>query len=173
MVKPASEGSTIGVSAAKNTEELKDALGHARRYDHQVFIERFIVGKELTVGILKDEPLPVVEIAPKGGVYDYHAKYTPGMTEYIVPASIGKQEMEEVQRISLKAYHVLGCRGCARVDLLFGQTGEIFVAEVNTLPGMTETSLVPKAAASKGISFPQLIQIILEDASLKIEGGEG
>ena len=173
MVKPASEGSTIGVSAAKNTEELKDALRHARRYDHQVFIERFIVGRELTVGILKDEPLPVVEIAPKGGVYDYHAKYTPGMTEYIVPASIGEQEMEEVQRISLKAYHVLGCKGCARVDLFFDQKGEIFVAEVNTLPGMTETSLVPKAAASKGISFPQLVQIILEDASLKIEGGEG
>lgn len=172
VVKPASEGSTIGVSIIEEKKGLKEALRRAKRYDHQVFIERFIAGKELTVGILRSEPLPVVEIAPKGGFYDYHAKYTPGMTEYILPARISEQERGKAQRLSLKAYQVLGCSGCARVDLLLGEGGEIFVTEVNTLPGMTETSLVPKAAAYDGISFPELVEIILEEASLKIEGGE-
>ncbi|MBW2039319.1 MAG: D-alanine--D-alanine ligase [Deltaproteobacteria bacterium] len=172
VVKPASEGSTIGVTIAEDKKGLEEALRRARRYDQQILIERFIVGKELTVGILKGEPLPVVEIAPKDGFYDYQAKYTPGITEYIIPARIAEQEQQEVQRVSLKAYHVLGCSGCARVDLFLSEGGEVFITEVNTLPGMTETSLVPKAAAHNGISFPQLVQIILEEASLKIEAGE-
>ncbi len=173
VVKPASEGSTIGVSIVRDKNGLKEALRHARHYDQQVLIEQFISGKELTVGILKGEPLPVVGIAPKDGFYDYHAKYTIGMTEYIVPVRIGEEETKEAQRLSLTAYHVLGCSGCARVDSLISERREIFITEVNTLPGMMETSLVPKAAAYKGISFPQLVQIILEEASLKIEGGEG
>ncbi len=173
VVKPASEGSTIGVSIAYDKEALGEALHRARQYDRQILIERFILGKELTVGILKGEPFPIVEIVPKSGFYDYRAKYTPGMTEYIIPARIEEHKQQEVQRWSLKAYDVLGCSGCARVDLFLSNAGEIYITEVNTLPGMTETSLVPKAAAYKGISFPQLVQIILEEASLKIEGGQG
>lgn len=169
VVKPASEGSTIGIDIVMDTKGLQDAIQRARGYDQEVLVERFIEGKELTVGILKGEPLPAIEIDPKGGFYDYEAKYTPGMTEYLCPAPISDQKKDEVQGISLKAYHVLSCSGCARVDLLLSKAGEAFIIEVNTLPGMTETSLVPKAAAQVGISFPQLVEIILEGASLKIE----
>jgi len=169
VVKPASEGSTIGIDIVMDTKGLQDAIQRARGYDHEVLVERFIEGKELTVGILKGEPLPAIEIAPKGGFYDYEAKYTPGMTEYLCPAPISDQKQDEVQGISLKAYHCLSCSGCARVDLLLSKGGEAFIIEINTLPGMTETSLVPKAAAQVGISFPHLVEIILEGASLKIE----
>lgn len=172
VVKPASEGSTIGVSIVMDEKGLEEVVRHAREYDQQVLIERFVAGKELTVGILREEPLPVIEIVPKGGFYDYHAKYTSGMTEYLVPARIDRQKQEEVQGVSLQAYHVLGCSGYGRVDLRLSEGEEVFVTEVNTLPGMTETSLVPKTAASQGISFLQLVEIILEEASLKIEGGE-
>jgi len=172
VVKPASEGSTIGIGIAMDRKGLEEAIRRARGYDQQVLVERFIEGKELTVGILKGEPLPIIEVAPKGGFYDYQAKYTPGMTEYLCPARINDQTQNEVQALGLKAYHALGCSGCARVDLLLNKKGEAFVIEVNTVPGMTETSLVPKAAAHRGISFPQLVEIIVEEASLKIEEGE-
>lgn len=168
VVKPASEGSTIGVGIAMERTGLEEAIRNAKGYDQEVLIERFIDGKELTVGILNGEPLPVIEIAPKEGFYDYEAKYTPGKTEYRCPAPISEEKQGEVQEISLKAYQVLGCHGCARVDLRLSAHGEIFIIEVNTVPGMTETSLVPKAAAQKGISFPHLVKAILEQASLKI-----
>lgn len=171
VVKPASEGSTIGIDIVMDATGLRKAVRSAREYDHQVLIERFIEGKELTVGILNGQPLPVIEIAPKGGFYDYRAKYTPGQTEYLCPARISDGKRDEVQGWGLKAYHALGCSGCARVDLLLSEEGEPFIIEVNTVPGMTETSLVPKAAAQAGISFLQLVEIILEEASLKIEEG--
>jgi len=171
VVKPASEGSTIGIDIVMDATGLRKAVRSAREYDHQVLIERFIEGKELTVGILNGQPLPVIEIAPKGGFYDYRAKYTPGQTEYLCPARISDGKRDEVQGWGLKAYHALGCSGCARVDLRLSEGGKPFVIEVNTLPGMTETSLVPKAAAQAGISFLQLVEIILEEASLKIEEG--
>lgn len=173
VVKPASEGSTIGIDIVMDTAGLQKAVRGARGYDREVLIERFIEGKELTVGILKGEPLPVIEIAPKGGFYDYRAKYTPGQTEYLCPARITDTQRDEVQGWGLKAYHALGCSGCARVDLRLSEGGKPFVIEVNTLPGMTETSLVPKAAAQAGISFLQVVEIMLEEASLKIEEGEG
>ncbi len=172
VIKPASEGSTIGIDIVMDRKGLQQAIGTAAEYDHEVFIERFIKGKELTVGILKGEPLPIVEIVPLGGFYDYQSKYTPGQTEYICPARISKQQEKEIGALGLKAYHALGCSGCARVDLLLSDEGKVFITEVNTLPGMTETSLVPKAAAQRGISFVQLVEIILEEASLKIEQGE-
>jgi D-alanine-D-alanine ligase len=168
VAKPASEGSTIGVGIVMERSGLEEAIRTAQEYDHEVLIERFIDGKELTVGILNGEPLPVIEIAPKEGFYDYEAKYTPGKTEYRCPAPISEEKQGEVQEISLKAYQVLGCHGCARVDLRLSEQGEVFIIEVNTVPGMTETSLVPKAAAQKGISFPHLVEVILEQASLKI-----
>jgi D-alanine-D-alanine ligase len=173
VVKPASEGSTIGIDIVMDRIGLEEAVRRARGYDHEVLVERFIKGKELTVGILKGEPLPTVEIAPLGGFYDYQAKYTPGQTDYICPAQISDRQQEEIGKLGLKAYQVLGCSGCARVDLLLSEQGEAFITEVNTLPGMTETSLVPKAAAQKGISFLKLVEIIVEEASLKIEEGAG
>jgi D-alanine-D-alanine ligase len=172
VVKPASEGSTIGIDIVMDSAGLATAVQRAKNYDQEVLVERFINGKELTVAILKGEPLPVIEIVPKKGFYDYQAKYTPGQTEYICPARINDQQHAEVQRVGLKAYHALGCSGCARTDIFLNEKGDIFVIEVNTVPGMTETSLVPKAAAHVGISFNRLVEIILEDASVKIEGGE-
>jgi D-alanine-D-alanine ligase len=173
VVKPASEGSTIGIDIVMDRAGLAAAVQRARSYDQEVLIERFINGKELTVAILKGEPLPVIEIVPKKGFYDYQAKYTPGQTEYICPARISDRQHAEVQRVGLKAYHALGCSGCARTDIFLNEKGEAFVIEVNTVPGMTETSLVPKAAAHVGISFNRLVEIILDDASVKIEGGTG
>jgi D-alanine-D-alanine ligase len=173
VVKPASEGSTIGVGIVMDQKGLEGAIRNARGYDQQVLVEQFIEGKELTVGILKGEPLPVIEIAPRGGFYDYEAKYSPGMTEYLCPAPISEGKQREVQEISLKAFHALGCRGCARVDLRLSEHGEVFVIEVNTVPGMTATSLVPKAAAHVGISFPHVVEVILNEASLKIAEGAG
>ena len=168
VVKPASEGSTIGVGIVMERTGLEEAIRIAQGYDQEVLVERFIDGKELTVGILNGEPLPVIEITPKEGFYDYQAKYTSGKTEYLCPAPINEEKQREVQRLSLKAYQVLGCHGCARVDLRLSEHGEAFIIEVNTVPGMTEISLVPKAAAQKGISFPHLVELILEQASLKI-----
>jgi D-alanine-D-alanine ligase len=173
VVKPASEGSTIGIDIVMDREGLQQAVRSARGYDHEVLVERFIKGKELTVGILKGEPLPIVEIVPLGGFYDYQAKYTPGQTEYILPARISERQEKEIGELGLKAYRALGCSGCARVDLLLSEEGEPFITEVNTLPGMTETSLVPKAAAQVGISFLKLVEIIVEEASMKIEEGAG
>jgi D-alanine-D-alanine ligase len=173
VVKPASEGSTIGIDIVMDQAGLEQAVRSARAYDHEVFVERFIKGKELTVAILKGKPLPIIEIAPKGGFYDYEAKYTPGQTDYICPARISARQEKEIGALGLKAYHALGCSGCARVDLFLSEQGKAFITEVNTLPGMTETSLVPKAAAQRGISFLQLVEIILEEASLKIEEGAG
>ena len=168
VAKPASEGSTIGVGIVMERSGLEEAIRTAQGYDQEVLIERFIDGKELTVGILNGEPLPVIEITPKEGLYDYEAKYTPGKTEYRCPAPISEEKQREAQEVSLKAYHCLGCHGSARVDLRMNEQGEVFIIEVNTVPGMTETSLVPKAAAQRGISFPQLVEVILEQASLKI-----
>jgi D-alanine-D-alanine ligase len=173
VVKPASEGSTIGIDIVMDRQGLEEAVRRARGHDQEVLVERFIKGKELTVAILKGKPLPIIEIAPKKGFYDYHAKYTPGQTDYICPARISERQEKEIGALGLRAYHALGCSGCARVDLFLSEKGEAFITEVNTLPGMTETSLVPKAAAQKGISFLQLVEIILEEASLKIEEGAG
>jgi D-alanine-D-alanine ligase len=173
VAKPASEGSTIGVGIVMERSGLEEAIRTAQGYDREVLVERFIDGKELTVGILNGEPLPVIEIAPQEGFYDYEAKYTPGKTQYLCPAPISEEKQGEVQEISLKAYHCLGCHGCARVDLRLSDDGEAFVIEVNTVPGMTETSLVPKAAAQRGISFPHLVEAILEQASLKIVEAAG
>ena len=173
VVKPVSEGSTIGIDIVMDQKGLQQAVRRARGYDHEVFVERFIKGKELTVAILQGKPLPIVEIVPLGGFYDYRAKYTPGQTDYICPARINDCQHEEIAELGLRAYQALGCSGCARVDLFLSEKGEAFITEVNTLPGMTETSLVPKAAAQRGISFLQLVEIILEEACLKIEQGEG
>jgi D-alanine-D-alanine ligase len=169
VVKPAREGSTIGVSIVRKEEELVPALKEAGKYDEEILVEEFMKGKEITVGILEDIPLPIIEIAPKSGFYDYHSKYTKGETEYIIPARIPREKYLYAQEVSLKAFQVLGCSGCARVDLMTDEDGNPFVIDVNTMPGMTETSLIPKAAGYAGISFEDLVERILLRASLKME----
>jgi D-alanine-D-alanine ligase len=168
VVKPAREGSTIGVSIVKEEDELIPALEEAGNYDEEILVEEFLKGKEITVGVLEDIPLPVIEIVPKSGFYDYHSKYTKGETDYIVPARIPREKYLYAQEISLKAFQVIGCCGCARVDLMTDEEGNPYVIDVNTMPGMTETSLLPKAAHYVGISFEDLVERILLGAALKM-----
>jgi len=169
VVKPAREGSTIGISIVRKEEELIPAFKKAMEYDEEILIEEFMKGKEITVGILEDIPLPMIEIVPKSGFYDFHSKYTKGETQYILPARISREKYLYAQEISLKAFQTLGCSGVARVDLMTDENENPFVIDVNTMPGMTETSLLPKAASYAGIPFEDLVERILLKASLKIE----
>jgi D-alanine-D-alanine ligase len=172
VVKPAREGSTIGVSIVREKEELVPALKKAAECDEDLLVEAFIKGKEITVGILEEVVLPIIEIAPKSGFYDYRSKYTRGETQYIIPARLPRETYLLAQEISLKAFKALGCSGCVRVDLMTDEEGNSYVIDVNTMPGMTETSLVPQAAQHAGISFGDLAERILLGASLKIECGK-
>jgi D-alanine-D-alanine ligase len=172
VVKPAREGSTIGVSVVQKDEELGPALKKAGEYDEEILVEEFIKGKEITVGILGNIPLPVIEIVPKSGFYDYHSKYTKGETQYILPARIPREKYLYAQEISLRAFQQLGCSGVARVDLMADENENPLVIDVNTMPGMTETSLLPKAANYAGIPFEDLVERILLGASLKMESGK-
>ncbi len=169
VVKPAREGSTIGVTIVRSKEELIPALREAGNYDEEILIEKYISGKEITVGILGEIPLPIIEIVPKSGFYDFHSKYTKGETQYIMPARIPREKYLYAQEISLKAFKALGCSGFARVDLVTDEEGNPFVIDINTMPGMTETSLFPKAAEFAGIQFGELVERILLGASLKLE----
>ena len=170
VVKPSREGSTIGVSIVRTEEERLRALQEAGKYDEEILVEGFMKGKEITVGILEDIPLPIIEIVPKSGFYDYHSKYTKGETEYIIPARIPREKYLYAQEMGLKAFQTLGCSGFARVDMMTDEEGNPYVIDVNTMPGMTETSLFPKAASYAGIAFEDLVERILLGASLKIEG---
>jgi D-alanine-D-alanine ligase len=172
VVKPAREGSTIGVSIVRTEEERFPALKEAAQYDEEILVEEFVKGKEITVGILEDIPLPIIEIVPKSGFYDYRSKYTKGETQYIIPARIPREKYLYAQEISRRAFQALGCSGCARVDLMTDEDGDPFVIDVNTMPGMTETSLLPQAASYAGIGFEELVERILLGASLKIESGK-
>ena len=169
VVKPAREGSTIGVSIVRKDEDLSPALKGAGGYDEEILVEEFMRGKEITVGILEDIPLPIIEIVPKSGFYDYRSKYTQGETQYILPARVAREKYLYAQEISLKAFQTLGCSGVARVDLMTDENENPFVIDVNTMPGMTETSLLPKAASYAGISFEDLVERILLGACLKME----
>lgn len=171
VVKPAREGSTIGVSIIHEKEEFIPGLKRAGEYDEEILVEEFIKGKEITVGILGTNPLPVIEVVPRSGFYDYHSKYTEGETRYILPAQISREKYLYAQEISFKAFQALGCSSVARVDLMTDEDENPFVIDVNTMPGMTETSLLPKAANYVGIPFEDLVERILLGASLKMEGG--
>jgi D-alanine-D-alanine ligase len=168
VVKPAREGSTIGISIVRKEEDLVPSLKEAWKYDEEILVEKFMKGKEITVGILEDIPLPIIEIVPKSGFYDYHSKYTKGETQYIIPARIPREKYLYAQEVSLKAFQALGCSGCARVDLMTDENDDSFVIDINTMPGMTETSLLPKAANYAGITFEDLVERILLGASLKV-----
>ncbi|MCK4428286.1 MAG: D-alanine--D-alanine ligase [candidate division Zixibacteria bacterium] len=167
VVKPNDQGSTVGLSIVNEKGELKKAFDFAKKFSAQFLVEKYISGRELTVGILGDQALPVVEIVPEHGVYDYECKYTSGKSNYIAPAEITKDEAKEIQKIGLKAYKALGCEGYARVDFRFGEDGRFYCLEVNTLPGMTAHSLVPKAAKALGIDFPELVDRITKLALKK------
>lgn len=165
VVKPAREGSTIGVTIVHDPSELEKGIDEALRHDGLVLIEDYIQGMEITVGVLQGEPLPIIQVVPKGGFYDFQSKYTAGQTEYILPAPLDGTLYGRIQRAAEEACRVLECRGAARVDFMVRQN-EFFCLEVNTIPGMTETSLLPKAAGHAGLSFGELVQRILEDAGL-------
>jgi D-alanine-D-alanine ligase len=165
VAKPAREGSTIGVSIVRDAEGLRAGLEEALRHDDLVLVEEFIAGAEVTVGVLGEQPLPVIQVVPKGGFYDYQSKYTPGQTEYLLPAPLPAAVYARLQTEAVAACQALDCRGAARVDFMV-RGEELFCLEVNTIPGMTETSLLPKAAGAAGIPFDELVLRILADAGL-------
>jgi D-alanine-D-alanine ligase len=165
VVKPAAQGSTIGVSVGVEPETtLADALKRAFHHDSTALVEAFIEGREVTAGILNHRSLPLVEIVPKTSFYDYDTKTTSGMAEYKVPAPLAASFSGTLQEMSLNVYRILGCRGAARVDLRVDFSGRPYVLEINTVPGMTESSLLPMAAREAGIGYDALVEQILKSA---------
>lgn len=160
VTKPVDQGSTVGVSIVEEASRLEEALAEAGRFSETVVVERYVAGREVTVSILGDEALPLVEILPEGGFYDYECKYTKGKSRYVVPAEIPASRTGEIQRLALRAFSLLGCEGFGRVDLRLSDEGSPFFLEINTIPGMTDTSLVPMAARAVGIQFPELVERI-------------
>jgi len=156
VVKPITEGSSIGLSVVRNIDAFPQALEEAFRYGDTVIVEKYIDGKELTVGIFEDKALPVIEIVSKDNVYNYSAKYMDSETEYIVPAKIDDKTKDKACELALKAHKILGCRDFSRVDMRMDNKGVIYVLEINTVPGLTERSLLPKAANAIGIGFGDL-----------------
>ena len=166
VVKPAREGSTVGISIVRKREQKQKAIETAFEYDNKLLLEQYVIGREITVGIVNGLPLPVVEVRPKSGFYDYAAKYTKGMTEYIVPAEIDADIEEKARAEALTVWEQFDLSGCARVDMMLERETPL-VIDINTSPGMTETSLVPKAWAHLGKTFDQLVEEILKGADLK------
>ncbi len=166
IVKPRGEGSSLGVKKADNVAELARAIRAALVLDDVVLVERFIQGTEVNVGLLDGRPLGAIEVVPKKGIYDYEAKYTPGMTEYFMPARLSPTRTRGVLNLADRAARALGCSGPCRVDLLVTKGENEYVLEVNTLPGMTETSLLPKIAGHAGYDFATLCEAILDGARL-------
>ena len=164
MVKPASEGSSIGMSKVRSAARLDEAYALAVNYDRVVIAEKFIDGTELTAGILGDQVLPLIKIETPRDFYDYEAKYIADDTRYIVPCGLSAAREGDMQALCLKAFRALGCGGWGRVDLMLDRQGRAFVLEVNTVPGMTDHSLVPKAARAVGMSYEDLCLRILEAA---------
>lgn len=161
IVKPNAEGSTVGLTIVRRAEDLPAALDLAFRHGPEALVEAFIPGRELTVAVLGEEALPVVEILPEGGHYDYEHKYTAGKSEYRCPADLPEATAARIGELGLRASRCLGCRGVARVDFRLDPQGVAHCLEVNTIPGMTPTSLVPMAAAARGISYDELVDRML------------
>jgi D-alanine-D-alanine ligase len=164
VIKPAAEGSSIGVSIVRDDHGLSPAIEKALSFGERVIIEKYIKGKEIQVGILNETILGAVEVRPKHEFYSYEAKYTAGLTEYILPPELDPRILRKAEETALDAHVALGCKGATRVDLIVEDNGNPHVLEVNTIPGMTETSLLPKIAALSGLSFSNLIEEILKDA---------
>jgi D-alanine-D-alanine ligase len=164
VVKPAASGSTVGLTILQDEQGLQRALDKVFELGDEPLIEPFIPGRELTVALLDGRPLPLIEIRPHGGLYDYHSKYTKGETEYICPAPLPDLELKRLGELAFTAYQALGCRHYGRADFRLRNDGAAYCLEVNTIPGMTATSLVPKAAAAVGISFSELVDRLVNMA---------
>jgi D-alanine-D-alanine ligase len=162
VLKPVRQGSSVGLQFVDRVADWSTSLTEAFRFDTEVLMEEKISGRETTVGILGSEALPIVEVRPKTGVYDYQSKYTEGATEYLCPAPFDAAATARIQAAALGAFQAVGGRDYARVDIMIRSNGEPVVLEINTLPGMTETSLLPKAAAAVGLSYAQLCQRMIE-----------
>ncbi|HUO56686.1 MAG TPA: D-alanine--D-alanine ligase [bacterium] len=168
VVKPADVGSAIGVTIVKEKEGLMKALQTAFRYSRWAIVEKFVLGTEVTVTVLGDRALPVIEIVPQNEFYDFDAKYTPGHSDHIIPARISAGQTRKVQALAVKAGEAMGCQDYYRVDFIVPVKGEPQVLEINTAPGMTSTSLVPDAARAAGIAFPKLLKTLVEMALKKV-----
>ena len=167
VIKPNDEGSTVGLTKVYNEKDFDKAAEFAFSFSKKILVEKHIKGKELTVSIVGDKSYPVIEIKPKDGYYDYEHKYTKGMTEYICPAQISGSIADKAAEIAMNAHNALGCEVYSRVDFLLDEINDLYCLEVNTLPGMTELSLVPKAVKARGMEFPELIQAILDISNKK------
>ncbi len=165
VLKPTSEGSSLGVSIVKNSDELKEVARETQKQFKDIFFEKYIKGAEVTVGLLGTgknlRALPVLELVPKKEFYDYEAKYTKGLTEFIIPARLSTELTTKVKNIALKAHKVLGCRGMSRVDMHIDKEGNAYVTDVNTIPGLTELSDLPAQAKAVGMSYDELVLEIL------------
>ena len=170
VLKPVRQGSSVGLQFVERVSDWSKALAEAMRFDSQVLIEEKITGRETTVGVLDGKPLPIVEVRPKTGVYDYQSKYTSGATEYLCPAPFDPETTTRIQTAAMGAFKVIGGRDYARVDVMVNGGGRPLVLEVNTLPGMTETSLFPKAAAAAGLGYVELCQKMIELALQRVKG---
>ncbi len=166
VVKPDREGSTVGVTIVRSPDGWEAALSEAMRHDSRVLVEGYIPGREITVGILNGKVLPAIEIVPKSGFYDYQSKYTAGRTEYLIPVAMDRDILLRAAEYTRRASRAMGLRGAARLDYRVDPSGNVFFLEANTIPGMTETSLLPKAAKFDGLSFDDLVAEILSDAGL-------
>jgi D-alanine-D-alanine ligase len=167
VVKPANEGSSVGMTIVHDGAELPAAIEKAFLHDRCVLVERFVAGTEVTIAVLGNEEivaLPTLEIQANNEFYDYDSKYVPGMSRHIIPARVSDAAREECQRLALAAHKVLGCRGISRADTIVAEDGSVWLLEVNTIPGMTATSLVPDAARAAGIEFPELVTMLVEFA---------
>ncbi len=165
IVKPSRQGSTIGMSVVRERPEMPGALQLAFAHDDTALVEEFVVGTEITVPVLGNktlETLPIVEIVPSSGFYDYEAKYTAGATDEIVPARISPAAAQESREIALLCHRTLGCRGMSRTDMIVDAADRVFVLEVNTIPGMTPTSLLPRSAEAAGLAFPALLDRLID-----------
>jgi len=162
IVKPNAQGSTFGLSYVNEVGSLEEAINHSLAFDSNVLIEEYIRGREITVGVLNNEVLPIVEILPKHKLYDYECKYTPGMTNYKCPTELDNGLKEKINIDTIKIFELLGCRGYGRVDYIIDDNNNHYFLELNTLPGMTSTSLLPIAAENSGISFNNLIKKIVQ-----------
>jgi len=166
VVKPAREGSTVGISIVRRDHEREGAIRTAFGYDRKLLLEQYVQGEEITVGVVNGTALPIVEVKPKSGFYDYTSKYTKGMTEYLVPAPIDEECAKRAREEALAIWHGFELAGAARIDMILEREMPL-VIDINTSPGMTETSLVPKAWENLGKSFDQLVEEILLGAALK------
>ena len=172
VVKPVQEGSSVGVSIVKRADQLETALTSAFLHDREILVEQYIKGQEVQVGILDDRPIGAIEIVPRNEFYDFEAKYTDGMAEHIFPARLTADLYAKALQVGLAAHHALGCSGYSRVDLLVTESGDCYVLEVNTLPGMTALSLLPEIAAKgAGLPFEALVARIIDSATLHTKAG--